>query len=289
MKSRKRTWIVLGIAIALAVSAFVKREDILTAWSIRKARQSLQAHRSDAARVFIEEVLTANPDHPEAHFLMARMYRRKGMYPDFSRHLKRAMDLGYSTDSLQLEQRMAMAQEGRVSEVEAELVKAMDGTQRDSDICEAMVTGYFVSYQFNKGRSLLDAWRGDFPDEPQIYFLEAKFEEYRDEMSSAIRNYRKVLRLDPGRWDARLELARALGEEHKYDEAEELLAQCLDNEPASMKVLSAQAHVFTEQAKVDPARETWEKVLQLDDGHVEARFALARIAMEADNPRKANV
>ena len=284
-----RTALILGVVVALLGGAFWK--PISVAWSLHEARGLLRDRESEQA---VSVLLTAHridPDHPEVNYLLARGFRRLGQFKRVVGHLDMAEGFGWPAELIRLEQLMGAAQAGQLNASAPELYKFLsrggDYGDEGPEVCEALVNGYFLSYQFGLAQPLLDEWQQAYPDDAQCYMFRGLFYENRSNPSKAVGEYRKAMQLSGNRTDIRLRLAEVLKKTIQYDEAIEQFEICGSEESSHPEVLTGLGQCYHGQGEIERAREMFERVLESSPEHFEAQLALGQLEETAGRPQEA--
>ena len=192
-----RTVLIVVVVLALIGGAFWK--PISVAWSWRSARDLLRERESELAVTVLESAHEIDADHPEVNFLLARGFRRLGQFTKVVEHLDLAEGFGWPAELIRLEQLMGAAQAGQLTTSAPELYKFLsrggDYGDEGPEVCEALVNGYFLSYQFGLAQPLLDEWQTAYPADAQCYMFRGLFFENRSDPSKAVAEYRTAVEL----------------------------------------------------------------------------------------------
>ena len=281
-----RTVLIIGVVLALMGAAFWK--PISVAWSLRTARDLLRERESELAVAVLLSAHEVDADHPEVNFLLARGFRRLGQFTRVVEHLDLAEGFGWPSELIRLEQLMGAAQAGQLTTSAPELYKFLsrggDYGDEGPEVCEALVNGYFLSYQFGLAQPLLDEWQTAYPADAQCYMFRGLFFENRSDPSKAVAEYRKAVELAGDRTDVRLRLAQVLKKTNQYDEAIEQFGICLDEDTTHPEVMTGLGQCFHLQGQIDEARRMFEKVLVLDPDYFDAQLALGQLEETAGHP-----
>lgn len=279
----------IGVIVALLGAAFWK--PISVAWSLRGARVLLRERDSEGAVSVLLGAHRIDANNPEVNYLLARSYRRLGKFQRVAEHLDVAEGYGWPADLIRLEQLMGAAQAGQLNASAQELYKYLsrggDYGDEGPEVCEALVNGYFLSYQFGLAQPLLDEWQSAYPDDAQCYMFRGLFYENRADPGKAVGEYRKAVLLSGTRTDVRLRLAEVLRKTIQYDEAIAQFEVCRLEDTSHPAVLTGLGRCYRGQGEIDRAREMFEAVLAIDPGHFEAQLALGQLEETAGRPQAA--
>jgi tetratricopeptide (TPR) repeat protein len=256
-------------------------------YRLREGRSALRSRDAEAALRWVTPVLSLAPENGEAHFWLARAYRRQGDMPAVRDHLHRARALGFPADQVTREEWLAMAQSGQMRDAAPHLSRLLiDPGEDGQDICEAYVNGFFLTCRFPEGLELLDVWQAEFPDDAQPYLFRGRYFSSVGNTQGAIAAYRAGLARDPDRLDLQLPLATLLVELRDFDSASQLLQSILSAAPDNIEALDRWSACLLEQGRAEDANVVLSRLLQRDTRHVRARLTRARaqsIPGRADN------
>lgn len=100
-------------------------------------------------------------------------------------------------------------------------------------------------------------------------------------LEEAAAEFQKALAIAPDFKSASYNLALVHGRRGRYEDAERLLAALLAERPREPDVLLAYGNVLFHQTRFDAAIAEFRRLLQLDPGHRQAAFSMARALQEA--------
>ena len=246
LRRHLRTLLIVTVVLGLVAAAFWK--PLAVGYYLHESRQLLRKRESEQAVVLLERAHDLDPKHPEVHFLLARGYRRMGKFDLVMAHLDEAEGWGWSSELVRLEQLMGAAQAGQLKvsapELYSYLARGGDYGDIGPEICEALVNGYFLSYQFGLAQPLLDEWEKAYPGDAQCYMFRGLFFENRSNPTKAVAEYRKALSLARDRTDVRLRLAQVLKKSNQFDEAIVQFTLLRQVDPGHPEVLTGLGECF---------------------------------------------
>jgi tetratricopeptide (TPR) repeat protein len=284
-----RTALIVGVVLALLAGAFWK--PISVSWRLRQARSRLNDRDSEDAVEILQSALQLAPENPEVHFLLARSYRRLGQFSKVIEHLDEAEGWGWPSELIRLEQLMGAAQAGQLQASAPALYRFLgkggDYGDEGPEVCEALVNGYFLSYQFGLAQPLLDEWQEAYPGDAQCYLFRGLYFENRSNPTKAVAEYRKAVQLAGGRTDVRLRLAEVLKKSNQFDEAIEQFEICRSEDSDHPEVLTGLGQCFRGQGRIDDARRMFETVLEETPDFFDAQLALGQLEETAGKADRA--
>ena len=272
--------VLVGLTAALAMN--------WSRWTVARqinaACRALESRDPDIALAILKDVSTAAPLRGDLYFWMARAYRRQGRLDEVRRCLHTAKRLGFSTDRVQREEWLAMAQVGQLKEAEPHLIDLLlDPGDDGPDICEAYVNGCFATHRFPQALKILDVWEKDFPRDPQPYLFHAILSKMSMAHIQVVENFRKAFKLAPNRFDIRLKLALALMDLSNTQEASQHFEWLLKKRPEDPDVQTGWGKLLIQMGKLDLARETLEGVQKSHPEQIESLVALGQLELTANH------
>jgi tetratricopeptide (TPR) repeat protein len=160
------------------------------------------------ARSHLACCLKVWPNNPRVNFLMAQAARRTGDPDEAGRYLRRAEQLGWVAEAIDLEKALADVQQGDLERLEPVLASFVQRDHPDKLlILEALVQGSRRTYQLPRALSYLDTWLGFQPDSVRALVWRGETLLLVGRNQDALADYRKAIKLDPQEDEARLTLA----------------------------------------------------------------------------------
>jgi Tfp pilus assembly protein PilF len=261
------------------------------AWShLSAGRAALERGESNQAREHLDICLRAWPRSGEVHFLAARAARRCGELEEASEHLDRAAEYGWDGVAIDLERALWRVQARELPAVEDYLVRCLDLHHPDSLlILEILTPAYLRNFQLDQARACVERWLELAPESAAAWHARGVLAELKQGRTITVESFAEAVRLDPGRRDSRLALARALLNCNRPADArphlEEVLRQDPDNAEARVKL----AACLKGLGKADEARRLLDDVLQQRPEDAEALHQRGKIELETGDSKKAAV
>jgi tetratricopeptide (TPR) repeat protein len=315
-----RTVWALGILEFVALCGWVGVH-LWAHYQFRAARTALEKGDFADARAHLRHCLKAWPSDADAHFLAARIERRFGEFKAAEEHLKLYKRVRGITDEFQTEWILLRAQGGEWPQLEQSLWKCVEKNHPQTlEILETLAAGFMREARFTAASVCLNEWLKRDPHNVVALEWHAMTHEYLQRRDEAVKDYRQVLELAPGRWQARLQLARLLIEMRNFSEASKELAilnethseqepvqlawgQCLFNlgkideaRKFFFKLSAGQekqplAFFYLGKLESDPAEAVkwFRKALAIQPAHLEARYALYASLQQAGRSKEAAV
>jgi tetratricopeptide (TPR) repeat protein len=252
-----RALTVLGVVVLLCAA-------VLRAWSssglegrLAKARGQLRDFQPYAALETLRQAAAKYPDSAEVEILLAAAYRRAGQLHEVDSHLVRASELGGDINQIDRQRYLTFFQAGdfRRSGTELlELLKVAASDDEAEEIYEAMARGYMSAMLLKQADFMLTGWLEWRPQSARAHLLQADVAALRGDLWDEIACYREAVRCDPKSVEARRRLARELVLNHQVDEAYDLYAACLRDQPTDPDVLLGLAECHKARGETDAAK-----------------------------------
>lgn len=281
---------IVSIAVILSVVLAVAIPEI----AIHRAWWLVEQRRHDAAETWLTVASSLSPRRGIVHYLAARIARRQQRFTDLRHELIAARDWGWSVADLEREQWIALAQSGKVDEMEPHwselfLEPGSDGPE----ICRAFVVAALKRSQIADARRVLKAWMSDYPADAAPHYLAATIHEVQREWADAERDYARALELGPADDDtvlaARKGLATAQMGRLRYTESLDAWSAVLGLMPDDETAMVGRAECLFALARIDEARDAVAAALATHAASVPARSLAGRIELAAGNPAAAAV
>ena len=272
-------WLILAALVALV---FLTRP-LLVTYHVWQASGALECRDSRRAFSHLEWALELDPEHGESHLYLARLYRRQGRLDQMRSELKLAWELGAPVDRLEREQQLALAQSGRLHELESVGLLLASSGDDGAEACDAIVKGLLHTYQLGEAQLIIDGWLADYPDDPQPYFHLGTLQASKLRWNDAVQEFQRALKRRPERADIRVHLAEALRELHRYDEAVSHFQLCLKQDPEIDSAHVGLGKCFQVAAREDEARLSFETALKWAPDNFDAILALGMLEMNSGN------
>ena len=238
----------------------------------------LNSRRIPAALDWLARAEAVQPSDRRTQFDLARANRLSGRFVEMQTHLQKARDLGFPADRLKREQLLAMAQSGRIREIEPQLAELFSSPGEDGrEICEAVVSGMFLCYRLQDAFTILGAWRRDYPTDPQPDVVEGLYSFQKRVWLKAAESFEKAIRLAPGRDDVRLHLADSLRNLQRLDEAQRHYLECLKANPRDPNILVGLGRCLFEQGDLKQSKSRLTQALAIDAKHPNGTLMMAKL------------
>ena len=283
LRTARRRDLVVGLFALLLLLTGLAYFIFYPAWrgwrQWRQAQQALERLDFPEAASHLQEYLALRPHHAEAHFLLARTWRRAEDYSQAAHHLEQAARFGWIRELIELEDVLAKVQQTGVRGADRALLQSPVDDERV--ILEAMFKGDRRTLNLKEALRWVNTWIAHFPEDwiPRLWRADL-FESFA-EFANARDDYQRVLKLKPDCDQALLHLGLiALAKEGDYAKAMQSLQPYLKVHPAHVEALLAMARCYRGLGHLDEAARTALELLQEHPRQAKAALLLAMIALE---------
>jgi len=190
------------------------------------------------AEQLYQQILQADPGHPEAHNNLGNALRSQGKLEEAVTHCRQALHFRPGFPEAHINLGSALAELGRTEEAVACLRAAL------------RINPGFVEAWTNLGNALT----------------------LQDRLDEAVHCHRQALLLNPDYAEAHTNLGEAVGRQGKLDEAASYHQQALRLQPNFATATTNLGFVREQQGQFDEALACYEQALRQDPGHAQAHF-----------------
>ncbi len=291
---KRRPWLagcLLAACLALAGGAGVLIGVQL--WASHHWQRALQAvQESDwpAARAHLETCLGVWPRSAETHFLMARVCRRGGDLDSARTHLRRAEELHWITEAVDLEYLLLKAEAGGIGPVDQALRSQLRIGHRDAPlILEALIRGHLLINGLRDAYHYAELWVRSYPDDWQGYFYRGAVLQRLGHSYShlTLKDYERAVERKPTQPEARFRLAQTLENLGRHAEALPHYQAFQDRYPESIEAAAGRVRCLISLTRLAEATELLDELLLRKPGEAELCFLRGRIALDRDEPEQA--
>jgi tetratricopeptide (TPR) repeat protein len=242
---RRPRWLITALCVLAAAALAFPHASGWYHW--RAAQSSLARFHDEQALVHLQTCLEIWPDSAAVHLLASRAARRTDRFEEAFSHWQACKRLQTDlSDEVELEDLLLHAASGDLKRhIEFPL---LDRAKKDLEnaplILEALAEGYLRCHRILEASACLERWLTLAPDNAQVYYLRGKILAHTNRSAKAVPDYQRALELDLSRDDVRSELARALLEAGRYEEALAHLDYLRPRRPGdtSLEVRRARCH-----------------------------------------------
>lgn len=268
--------------VAVTIVGFWAVPRTAKSWRFARSAKLLEGRRHEEAKGLLQNLRSAYPHDPAVLLRLARVYRRLGEFEKMSTILGEAAKCKAPLRAIELEAVLAKAQVGHLSEVGRRLPQLLANPGDDGpDICEAYVNGYFLLHKVDFAFRIIEAWKADYPQDPQPYLFEGAYFEQLGISSKSVPAVKRALELAPHRDDIRVRLAKQLFDVQEIEQAAAEASFVLKTDAANPNAKVILAKCLNVLGKPETAIRHLEQVISTSPKNVDAFAALGQLQVEA--------
>lgn len=278
----------VGLAIAAFAATAWTMPYLLVQYDHYCGLRALKSQQNNVALDWFQAAERLDAADATTQFYLARTFRRLARFEDMTRHLEHAARLGFSGRRIERERLLAVAQTGRVSEIERQLTTMLSDAEDDGpEICAALVDGLNLSYDLELANVVLEGWIKENPRDPEPYRRRGELFFGKREWPEALAMLRKWVELAPDHVAARLRLGQCLMMMHDPIEAELQFRKCLKATPDNIAAWTGLASCLIMNGRTDEAQGALLRVMEQDPGNFEARTRLGELELSRGSAQEA--
>lgn len=279
---RSRRWMqgraaqIIAAAACGAAVLFVAVPEV----ALARARSLIDTRRDAAAArwLVVAEALSFRRSAVQYH--AARLARRRGDFAEVHRRLRAAHALGWPVADLEREQWLALAQTGRVAEMQAHWQSLFADPRSDGpEISRTFVLAALQRIRIADARRVLEAWMSDHPADPEPYVLAGLTHSMQLEWNDAAIAYGRAVELDPANREGWRGLARASMKRLRHDAALEAWTALATLEPDDAEAVVGRGDCLARLGAIDAARAELGRVIERTPDDVAALDIAGRLAL----------
>jgi len=263
--SRKSRILVLVAIFTFLLTVFLFQGGV-TGLAVSMAENALVQRKISAASTWLSIAKSTLGGQARVEYLLGRVARLKGDFPEMMEHLKHAHKLGFQADLLDREQGLANLSMG-------EMDPALEGMARDwiaeipkdvGLVVDAFANGLASQSRFPEASKLLEDYEKAFPGDAMVNYRFGVMNEHIRSNAKAEKEYSKALEKDPTHIQAAWRLARLKSGNNAPDESIKILKP-FDFGKQSLAVKTFMAHCYEQSGDLETSRALFKLVA--DQGH----------------------
>lgn len=254
-----------------------------------KFDQYLIQRQYEPARELVNQLIEKSPQNPQGYYLKARLELALDEPEPAMNAMRRAFELGYPEEQVQVLRALLLARASQFSESESILVPAYrNKTGPLPEIAEGLTLIYLGRLELTEAAQMIDIWKKAAPLDDRPYLLSNEIDErIGSEPDVLIQNYVEAIKRNPSNFKARITLAKLLLRANRIDESLSEWQSCNELEPKNPDVLLGLAQVALLQGNTEKARELFLAVLQVKPDEILALSELSQIELQSGNLQEA--
>ena len=227
---------------------------ILSEVALWRASLAIEQRQQDKAEDWLRVSSWTWPRNAEWYYLKSILLRRAGKFDELQTSLAAAFDGGWNVADLERQQTLALAQSDQFEEVSDHWAHLFQNAGSDGpEICKAFVNYSLSRFQIAEASSIIDAWKRDFPEDAEAWFVEGRILIVLQRWSDAENTLQQALQRNPRHQGALSEYSTALMKQLKFAEAAKTLDELRSFNPDSAETEADLAHCFIQMGNVERA------------------------------------
>jgi tetratricopeptide (TPR) repeat protein len=284
-RRRRWYWLVAGIVVLAGACGAC---EVWARWQERLASQALADDRLDEARDHIERALWVHRRRVSTLLLAARIRRLRGGYTDAEQYLLRCAELDGMSGPAELEWMLLRCQQGEVDELAPQLFTMVKQLHPQSPaILETLASMYMRQMRYLEAALALNLWVELVPNSVRALDWRAWVETQLDHREQGIRDYERLLELQPHRSDIRLRLAQVLIESARHAQAVPHLEWLHREQPDNPDVAAGLGICRIHEGKVEEAQALLDATVQNHPDNFDALFQRGKLEITLNRPAAA--
>ena len=279
-KTHWRVGLIIGLfGVVVGTLSVVIFPRVLAADARRRASNAIRQGQVTLAKEWLDRAEKFSPHDGRVFLLRATLYRRLNQPQAFGQALSQARSLAVRSVLVEREQRLALIQAGRLAPGKGNDVGDLISQGYDpSQVAEAFIYGAIARKSFEEAERVLNAWRADASNDPNVVYMEGVYHQHRGDVVQAEKAYRKALFLEPRHELALLALCELLEQQDRWSEVLAISRQWYESLPQSELAKSCFVHGLRSTGDWSTAR----NILRSDFGQLLSSPALIREMAELE-------
>lgn len=247
---------------------------------VKVAEFYLLANRKEQSRSYVEKVLEVNPDHPEGVALLANLELLEGNLQKAEEQIDKAIRLRADNDSFHSIRGRILSAQNKWEEGEKALQKAIELNPDSFAHYRTLLMHYEERKDEAATRRLLDIMMPRFPDDPQLYLLQAGLYQKKGEWEKAEQALLQAIERKKDAISYRLTLVDFYKTRRQFAKAEEYLRKALVDIPNGIQLQAVLAELLYDLEKFPEAKEIVDNILQSNPANAAAKLLQARFLIK---------
>ncbi len=281
----RRILLGLGLLALIGFCLYLTAQSWRANYHLGAAEQALTANRLEQAKAHLLLCLELQPNHVQAHFLLAQTARRTGNDREALAYLEKAEQLNGVPEAVELERTLLRVQNGDLTPAQDALLWAYvkKGHPGAVLILEALTKGYMKTFRLGQAQESLEEWLERQPENIQALSWRGRVLRHLKGDREAAAVFQKIVQLDPDNASARLDLAQTLLDINQPRQAVEQFQWLAEREPGHAGAVLGLAQGRRLLGQIDQARSLLAGLLQQFPDHAKALAERGRLELEAGN------
>ena len=226
----------------------------------------------DQAEEHVNSILKSNPNDSTAYYLLSRLELAQDRPDPAMNAMRKALELGYPEEPLQVLRAVIMSRAGQLLEAEPILTQAFVRSESPkAEIAEGLSRIFLGKMQLAEASKTIEAWMKAAPLDDRPYLWRNEIDErIGADVEVIIQNYRNALKRNPGNLKARIALADLLMKATRTDEAKIEFTEYRMKDPENVAAILGLGQIALTQGDTESAEGLFKTVLEKDGNQITA-------------------
>lgn len=236
----------------------------------------------DQAEEHVNSILKSNPNDSTAYYLLSRLELAQDRPDPSMNAMRKALELGYPEEPLQVLRAVIMSRAGQLLEAEPILTQAFIRSESPkAEIAEGLSRIFLGKMQLAEASKTIEAWMKAAPLDDRPYLWRNEIDErIGADVEVIIQNYRNAIKRNPGNLKARIALADLLMKANRTDEAKIEFTEYRVKDPENVAAILGLGQIALTQGDTESAEGLFKTVLEKDGNQITALGELAQIEIQ---------
>lgn len=251
---------------------------------LASARDYLAKRESKAATIQLRNLLQRSPDHGEARFLLGRVLNDDLDPLSAEKELRKALELGYSTDLVSPELARALVEQGQFDKVLSEFGHVrVTSPEANASLQVALGRAYLGLGKVDQATSAFVIALQAKPDSAEALLGQGLVKAGQRDFAGASSLVDKALALAPESAMGKLMKADLLSMQNKPDEAVKTLREVVSANPNLLRARFSMISLLIEKLQFEQAEREMGDLRKIAAGHPQTSYLQALLAVRQKN------
>lgn len=245
-----------------------------------EAHKSYRAKQYGKAEDLCNQMLSADPSHPDALHLMGALHIRRGKNEEAVHLIERAIFQNRNSAEYYTNLAVALQNLGRNEEAISTSLQALSLNPRNFSAYNTMGNALKDQRRWHEAEERFYQALSIKPESPEIYFNLGNLFSEQEHFDQAIKYYQQALALNPGLERVHFHLGHVYKKMSRLEEALRCYQKALEIDPDLPKGYFMLGNVYQELRRFQESIECYKQAIRLDPGHAEAHKNLGTALYE---------